>query len=252
VPADYAVLAPIYNQIGMARFAETMTPRLIDYAQQRDWLGRRILDLGCGTGASFQWLSRYGYMMTGVDNAPQMLDIARQSLDNTGISLKWQQKDIRELDESVGTVDMALALDVINEMDALRDLEAVFKGAHRALGSNKLFIFDMYTIEGLTQAGLSSDSMVYDDQSSLAVFVHNEYDYERQMQTRHYSIFQRDGEAWRRQEATRILRAFPVQAVATLLQRSGFSIMAVLNPNFETFEPGVSRAPRVIFIAEKQ
>jgi SAM-dependent methyltransferase len=252
VPADYSVLAPIYNSIGMARFAEIITPRLIEYAQQRDWLGRRILDLGCGTGASFQWLSRYGYMMTGVDNSPQMLDVARQSLDNAGISLKWQQKDIRELDESVGTVDMALALDVLNEMDALRDLEAVFKGAHRALGSNKLFIFDMYTIEGLTQAGLSSDSMVHDDQSSLAVFIHNEYDYERQMQTRRYSIFQREGEAWRRDEASRILRAFPVQAVATLLQRSGFSIMAVLNPSFETFEPGVSRAPRVIFIAEKQ
>jgi hypothetical protein len=94
--------------------------------------------------------------------------------------------------------------------------------------------------------------MVHDDQSSLAVFIHNEYDYERQMQTRRYSIFQREGEAWRRDEASRILRAFPVQAVATLLQRSGFSIMAVLNPSFETFEPGVSRAPRVIFIAEKQ
>lgn len=252
MPADYAVLAPIYNEIGMARFAEVMTPRLIEYAQQRDWLGRRILDLGCGTGASFQWLSRYGYMMTGVDNSQEMLDVARQSLDKPGLSFKWQERDIRELDESIGTMDMALALDVMNEMDTLRDLETVFKGVNRALGSNKLFIFDMYTIEGLTQAGLSSDSIVHDDKTALTVFAHNEYDYERQMQTRQYTIFQHDGDAWRRREATRILRAFPVQAVATLLQRSGYSIMSVLNLNFETFEPGVSRAPRVIFIAEKQ
>jgi SAM-dependent methyltransferase len=252
VPADYAVLAPIYNEIGMAKFAEVMTPRLIEYAQQRDWLGRRILDLGCGTGASFQWLSRYSYMMTGVDNSPAMLEIARQSLDNPGLSLKWQQRDIRELDESIGTMDMALALDVMNELDTLRDLEAVFKGVHRALSSHKLFIFDMYTIEGLTQAGQSSDSLVHDDRTALTVFARNEYDYERQMHTRHYTIFQRAGEAWQRRETTRILRAFPVQAVATLLQRSGYSIMAVLNLNFETFEPGVSRAPRVIFVAEKQ
>lgn len=250
--ADYAVLAPIYNQIGMAGFAEAMTPRLIEYAQQRDWLGRRILDLGCGTGASFQWLSRYSYMMTGVDNSQEMLDIARQSLDKPGLSLKWHQRDIRELDESIGAVDMALALDVMNEMDTLRDLEAVFKGVYQVLGSNKLFIFDMYTIEGLTQAGLSSDSIIHDDKTSLMVFAHNEYDYERQMQMRRYTIFQRDGDAWQRQETTRTLRAFPVQAVAALLQRSGYSIMSVLNLDFETFEPGVSRAPRVIFIAEKQ
>ena len=252
MPVDYAILAPIYNEIGMARFAEVMTPRLIEYAQQRDWLGRRILDLGCGTGASFQWLSRYGYMMTGVDNSPHMLEIARQSLDQPGFSLKWHQRDIRELDESVGAADMGLALDVMNELDTLRDLEAVFKGVHRTLGSNKLFIFDMYTIEGLTQAGLSSDSMVHDDKAKLTVFARNEYDYERQMQTRQYMIFQRDGEVWQRHETTRILRAFPVQAVATLLQRSGYSNISVLNLNLETFESGVSHAPRVIFIAEKQ
>jgi SAM-dependent methyltransferase len=251
VAADYAVLAPIYNTIGMARFAEVMTPRLIEYAQQRDWLGRRILDLGCGTGASLQWLSRYGYMMTGVDNSAPMLEIARQALDKPGLSLKWQQRDIRELDESLGAVDMALALEVINELDALRDLENVFKGVHRTLGSNKLFIFDMYTIEGLTQAGSGGVELVYDDRTALTVYAHNEYDFERQMQTRQYTIFQRSDDTWTRRDTNRILRAFPVQAVATLLQRSGYSIMAVLNMSLETFEPGVSRSPRVIFIAEK-
>jgi hypothetical protein len=110
----------------------------------------------------------------------------------------------------------------------------------------------MYTIEGLTLSGLGSDNIVHDDKTKLTVFTHNEYDYERQMQTRQYMIFQLAGESWQRRETTRILRAFPVQAVATLLQRSGYSIMSLLNQNLETFEPGVSRAPRVIFIAEKQ
>ncbi len=252
VPADYAVIAPIYNQIGMARFAELMTPRLIEFAQQRDWLGRRILDLGCGTGGSIQWLSRYSYNITGLDSSAEMLAIARQLFDKPGLSLKWQQRDLRELDESVGAVDMALALDVMNEMETLRDLETVIKGVQRVLSAHKLFIFDMYTIEGLTQEGLSSDTMLFDDKVGLTVFARDDYDFERQMQTRQFTIFRRDGEAWQRSVATRILRAFPVQAIATLLQRSGFTIMSVLNVNFETFEPGVSRAPRVLFVAEKQ
>lgn len=252
VPADYAVLAPIYNQIGMARFAELMTPRLIDFAQQRDWLGRRILDLGCGTGGSIQWLSRYSYNVTGLDSSAEMLDMARKSFDNPGLSLKWQQRDMRELDESVGQMDMVLALDVMNEMDALRDLEAVIKGVQRVLLANKLFIFDMYTIEGLTHEGLSSDSMIFDDKTGLTVFAHDEFDFERQMQTRQFTIFRRNGDAWQRSDVARVLRAFPVQAVATLLQRSGFKIMSVLNLSLEVFEPGVSRAPRVIFVAEKQ
>ena len=52
----YAILASMYESIGMADFAQHMTPRLIDYAQRNEWMGRRVLDLGCGTGASVHWL----------------------------------------------------------------------------------------------------------------------------------------------------------------------------------------------------
>ena len=133
--------------------------------------------------------------------------VGELALAGLEVGLQWQQQDIRNLDDSIGTVDMALALDVMSEMDALRDLEAVFKGVHRVLGPNKLFIFDMYTIEGLTQAGLSSDSIAHNDRANLTVFSHTEYDYERQMQTLQYTIFRREGVTWTRSEATRILRA---------------------------------------------
>jgi hypothetical protein len=94
--------------------------------------------------------------------------------------------------------------------------------------------------------------MLYNDPKILTVFGSNEYDYERQMHTRQFLVFQRSGELWARAEAKRILRAFPVQAVGSLLQRSGFTIKTILNTNLEIYEPGVSRAPRVIFVAERQ
>jgi SAM-dependent methyltransferase len=252
VPGDYAVLAPIYDQIGMGTFARNITPRLIDYAQHIDWLGRRIIVLGCGTGASIQYLSEYPYNLIGIDNSPEMLNIARQKLDTPGMSLKWVQQDIRELQNNIGAADMVLALNVMNELNSLRDLEAVFGSVQRILEPTKLFLFDMYTVQGLTEDGINGNGMIYDDAKALTVFGSNEYDYERQMHTREFLIFQRNGDLWQRAEAKRILRAFPVQAVASLLQRSAFHIKTILNINLETYEPGVSRAPRVIFVAERQ
>ncbi len=253
MPGDYAVLAPIYDQIGMADYARRITPRLIDYAQRIDWLGRRIMVLGCGTGASLEYLSQYPYNLTGIDNSAEMLDAARAKLNAPELNLRWLQLDLRELGgQTISLVDMALALNVMNEMNSLRDLEIVLGGVAKLLETGKLFIFDMQTVQGLTEEGLSSDSLIYDNGISLTVFLGNEYDYERQMHTRSYTIFQREGDLWRRSQARRVLRAFPIQAVGSLLQRSGFNIRTLLNTNLEVYEPGVSRAARVIFIAERQ
>ena len=78
---DYAVLAPHYQRIGLAEFATKITPKLVNYAQQKGWMGRRILDLGCGTGTSLLWLAGHGYSTTGVDNSPEMLRQARQVME---------------------------------------------------------------------------------------------------------------------------------------------------------------------------
>jgi SAM-dependent methyltransferase len=252
VPGDYAVLAPVYDEIGMAAFAKNVTPALIDYAQRIDWLGRRIVVLGCGTGASIEYLSQYPYTLMGVDIAPEMLAIARKKIEASGSSVKLFQQDIRELGANIGSGDMLLALNVMNELNSLRDLESVFTGAARILEKGKLFIFDMLTVQGLTETGVTGDNLIHNNPGRLTVVSSNDFDYERQMHTVQYLIFQREGDSWRRSEAKRILRAFPVQAVGSLLQRSGFNAGRILNANLEPYEPGISRAGRVVFVAEKQ
>ncbi len=250
--SDYAVLAPVYDAIGYADYARRITPRLMDYAQRIDWLGRRIVVLGCGTGGSIEYLSQYPYNITGVDQSPEMLDIARRKLDTPGVSLKWLQQDIRENGGQITTADLVLALNVINDLNSLRDLEAVFVNAQHILDSGKLFIFDMMTVQGLAEHGSGRFEMVHDDPAQLTVFAKHDFDYERQTLTTNTIVFQRHDNGWERKDARGVLRGFPVQAVATLLQRNGFQTRAILNTQFETYDPATSRADRVIFVAEKQ
>lgn len=251
--ADYAVLAPVYEQIGMADFAQSITDRLINQIQRGEWMGRRVLDLGCGTGASLIWLSKRGYFVTGVDNAPLMLEIVRAKMGQEERHTDYilQSRDVRTLGTDLGTFDLVLALDVLNELNSLRDLEAMFKDVHAMLDTGKLFIFDMHTIQGLTLAGTSGDEIVHNS-GDLAVFCSNNYDYERQIHERGYIIFSRDQDVWLRSEASRVLKAFSAQVVAQLLQRCGFANATVLNMNFETFDPNSLQAERVIFIVEKR
>jgi len=251
LPADYRVLAPIYSAIGMDRFAEAMTPRLIDYAQRSDWMGRRILDLGCGTGASLEWLSRHSYVVVGVDQAPDMLQICQQRLERAGLHSDVREHDLRDVETRLGSFDLALALDVLNELNHLRELELVFGNVHGYLDTGKLFIFDLHTIQGLAGQGLAGDEIVCDE-AELAVVADNHFDFERQLFERRYHVFHKAGAHWQRDAGRRVLRGYPAQVVATLLQRSGFSIRHVINTNFEDFEPDSVQADRIIFLVEKQ
>ena len=251
MPVDYEVLAPVYGVIGMDRFAEMMTPRLIDYAQRNDWMGRRILDLGCGTGVTLEWLTRHSYVVVGVDQSPDMLGICRQRMDSAGLNHDVRQHDLRESGVDVGRVDMALALDVMNELNSLRELETVFKHVYDCVGDGRLFVFDLHTVQGLAAQSRIGDELVYND-ADLTVMVHNHFDYERQLFERHFIVFQRGQAGWQRREGKRILRGYPAQVVATLLQRCGFTIKHVINTQFEDFEPATMEADRIVFLAERE
>ncbi len=253
--AVYANLAPFYDAVGMASFAAAMTPRLVDFAQRHDWLGRRIVDLGCGTGVGLCWLAQHNYVTAGVDSAPEMLAQARAALAAGGsggrsLNADLHQRDIRELGPELAGSDLALALDVLNDLNSLRDLELVFRGVHAILNPGKLFVFDLHTIQGLAEMELAGAAL--QELPDLTVFTTSVYDHERQISERRYLFFQRAGDTWTRSEATRAQRAFPAQAVATLLQRCGFQASHVLDLAFNSFEPGVSRAARIIFVAEKR
>ena len=244
---DYAVLASVYDALGMGDFAENLTPRLIDYAHRSDWAGRRIVDLGCGTGASVRWFANHGYNITGIDLSPAMLRVAQQSITGSGIAFQLMEGDIRALSD-LHDIDFVLALDVLNELNSLRDLETVFASVARILAPGKLLVFDLHTIEGLAQRDPVS---VVADSDDLAVTLSSRFDYDRQAVNGSYIIFHRNGNAWQRYRAARTLRGFPVQVVTALLQRTGFGIMALLNTRLETLDPTAIREPRVIIFAQR-
>jgi SAM-dependent methyltransferase len=255
VSGDYAVLAPIYDAIGMADFAEVMTPRLLDFAQRNDWVGRRTLDLGCGTGVSARWLAQHGYRSTGMDNAAPMLQTARRTMDTSGLSLHWMEHDIRDISEDLGAIDLVFALDVLNELNALKDVEAVFQGVQKVLEPEKLFIFDLHTLGGLNEQGQTAQSLTYDSRTDLTVFSANAYDHERQTLSREHIIFRREANGWQRYEARQALRGFPLQVIATLIQRCGFAIMTVMDMYLQPVDltaPNAAHVQRVIFVAQKQ
>jgi SAM-dependent methyltransferase len=251
VAGDYDVLAPVYNRIGMARFADEMTPRLLELAQRNGWLGRRILDVGCGTGTSMLWLVTHGYPAYGVDNSVAMLQQARQNLQQFMLDSHLIEADVRSL-PPLDSMELVMALDVIPELESLRDLEAAFDSIASVLVAGSFFVFDLYTLAGLIRQGTADDTILHDD-DGLLVFSRSAYDYERQICTSQYDLFAQTGDdCWQRQHARRVLRAYPLQGVASLLQRHGFEVVTVVDAHLEPLEVSRPVADRAIFACKKK
>lgn len=82
------------------------------------WLGRRILDAGCGVGNFIAQVERHADMVTGIDLSPANIQVAKQRFK------QCQDVDIRQLDLDVATpelierdYDTAVCLDVLEHIE---------------------------------------------------------------------------------------------------------------------------------------
>lgn len=255
----YNGLAGVYDQAGFSDFARQHVPRYIRFAQSMDWAGRRVLDLGCGTGVSTWWLSQQGFRVLGIDNNPDMLaqaEAQEQALAGDATMIydapTFMNMDIRALESPTGEVDMVLAAgNVINAIQSLRDIENIFARVHQVLAEGKLFIFDVYTIQGLAENLSQRDEIAYDNGHDLVVVTRNRFNYETLGVNRHFTIFQHDGASWVRKDEIHYERGYPTQAIAALLERTGFQIVTILTPHMEPYDAHALHHERVVFFAQK-
>ncbi|MEV0704347.1 class I SAM-dependent methyltransferase, partial [Saccharopolyspora sp. NPDC050389] len=57
---------------------EDLAARFVDDLVHRFGAGRRLLDVGCGTGRDARYWTARGYRVTGLDCSPQMVEYAQE------------------------------------------------------------------------------------------------------------------------------------------------------------------------------
>ena len=111
-------------------------------AQERN----TILDLGCGTGTLTELFARRGYDMIGIDNAQEMLQIAIEKRERSGLPILYLLQDMREF-ELYGTVGAVISVcDSLNYLLEEQDIIKTFRLVNNYLYPQGLFIFDFNTV----------------------------------------------------------------------------------------------------------
>lgn len=207
-----------------------------------------ILDLGCGTGTLTQLLARKGYDMIGVDNAQEMLQIAIEKRDESGLDILYLLQDMREF-ELYGTVGAVVSVcDSINYLLEEEEVLRTFKLVHTYLYPGGVFIFDFNTVYKYSQ--IIGDATIAENREDCSFIWENYYHEAEEINEYDLTIFVRSKEAlFQRFQETHYQRGYRLEQMCRLVEQAGLKILETLDA--DTREAAGQESERVYIVAKK-
>jgi SAM-dependent methyltransferase len=139
----YDGLAPVYDLLTGEHDHAAWAHLLEGLAREHGLAGRRLLDVGCGTGNALLPMLERGYDVTGVDISPRMLEVAREKLPE---AVALVAADMRSLPD-LGEFDLVWSVaDAVNYLHSAEELVAAFDGFRRNLAPGGVVVFDVDTL----------------------------------------------------------------------------------------------------------
>ncbi|HEY6550248.1 MAG TPA: class I SAM-dependent methyltransferase [Solirubrobacterales bacterium] len=136
----YEAMAPVYDDFTAHHDYEGWIADLLKALERHGLQGRRLLDVGCGTGKSFMPMLPRGWEVTGCDISPAMLELAREK---AGEAVRLELANMLDLPR-FGEFDLVWALDdAINYLLSTKELERALAGMRANLAPTGLLLFDV-------------------------------------------------------------------------------------------------------------
>ncbi len=207
-----------------------------------------VLDLGCGTGTLTELLCQKGYDMIGVDNSPQMLEIAMEKREESGSGILYLLQDMREL-ELYSTVGTVLSVcDSLNYLLEEKELLQVFRLVDNYLYPGGLFLFDFNTVYKYSQ--VIGDAIIAENREDCSFIWENYYHEEEEINEYDLTVFvQEEGDRFRRFTENHFQRGYTPETMRRLVEQAGMRLLRLLDA--DTLGEVTDRSERVYVLARE-
>ncbi len=207
-----------------------------------------LLDLGCGTGSVTELLAKAGFDMIGIDNSEEMLEIAMEKREVSGLDILYLLQDMREF-ELYGTVKGVVSIcDSVNYILEEEELLEVFRLVHNYLDNDGIFIFDMNTRYKYEE--ILKDHTFAEDREESSFIWENYYEEEDQINQYDLSLFVREEDGrYCKYEETHLQRAYTQECVEELIRESGLELLHVYDA-FSKEKP-TETSERIYFVCRR-
>lgn len=245
---SYEQFADVYDRLQYDVDYEKRALYLAELFMKYDRLPTLLLDVACGTGGFSVIFAKMGVDVIGADPSPEMLDKARQKLDQAGQNVLLLCQSAEELD-LYGTVDGAICcLDSLNHIIDEQEFKNSIKHIALFLEPQRLFIFDVNTVFK-HKSILSGNTFVKENDGVFCVWQNSECDEENIVDIElNFFTEQKNGSYLRTLEQFSE-RAYSVEFINEILTEAGLETVAVLGDMSDTAPK--EDEERIIFVTRK-
>ncbi|MBE2939460.1 class I SAM-dependent DNA methyltransferase [Anoxybacillus flavithermus] len=211
--------------------------------------GKRLLDLGCGTGELAIRLAEKGFDVTGVDLSEQMLTIAQMKAEERGVHVLFYQQDMRHFGPFEPFDTIVIFCDSLNYLLEDEDVVATFSRVYDQLRSGGLFLFDVHSLFKMEHIFLQKETFASNDEQ--VSYIWNCYPGSRPYSVEHELTFfvQLEEGVYERVDEIHVQRTYDVAQYETWLKDAGFRLLHVW-ADFTEQQP-TNESERIFFVAQK-
>ncbi|MFS0575287.1 class I SAM-dependent methyltransferase [Sporosarcina sp. 179-K 3D1 HS] len=242
----YAEFAAIYDEL----MTDIPYDSYIDFLELAigDLEGKRILDIGCGTGVlSFKFAER-GAEVAGVDLSSDMLDVAKKRATALSLPVNFVQQPMEKLDGFHNYDAAVIAIDSLNYVTDEAKVKETFRRIYSSLKKGGSLLFDVHSTYKMDEIFLEGP-FTYDD-GRIAYIWETEMGEEIHSIHSALSFFvEQENGLYRRFDERHAQRTFPVYEYVKMLVDIGFSVERIF-ADWED-EPPQEESERIFFQVRK-
>jgi len=239
----YQLLAAIYDKIMKHVNYQHWSKYITTIIRKHYPSAKKILDVGCGTGAFIYELTKFGFEIDGCDPSPAMLEIAKKKNPSRNF-WKDQLPELREFCTKEYQVICCL-YDTLNYLSTIDIVTKAIQRIYALLPEEGLFIFDVVS-ESLCQRyfHLSNEQEILDDK--YAYSRKSFYDKKHLQQINEFYIYTPDG-IFQERHVQNIFSFHDIQK--KVLEKTCFKIIGIYE-NF-SFLPADEKSNRAHFVLKR-
>lgn len=185
--------------------------------------GKRILDIGCGTGLLSVKLAKVGGDVTGVDISPAMLHMASERANALSLPIAFHEQPMQQLEGFSGFDVAVIAIDSLNYVTEYGEVVQTISRIYDSLAVGGVLLFDVHST--FKTDVIFMESPFTFDNNRIAYIWETEEGNDPHSVYSELAFFIRNEEGlYKRFDEVHVQRTFPIQQYVEMLLEIGFSV----------------------------